>query len=205
MTNLSEERATSYGEDQALSLLDRLGVFLNDKSARREVHFGAVVADIGSGFNARLAVSVSGIASRVIAVDISLREDLGVGNVECLEGRIPEVLRNIPSDSIDICYCVNVLEHLSDPELALTEIRRISRPKSVVFLNVPSWRGKRFLEYAAFRRGWAPATEMNDHKCYFDPKDLWPLLVRAGFKPQEIDCKRVKLGLNTRAIIRRSD
>ena len=38
---------------------------------------------------------------------------------------------------------------------------------------------------------------MDDHKWYFDPRDLWPLLVRAGFKPSEIQCHRHKFGLNT--------
>jgi hypothetical protein len=38
---------------------------------------------------------------------------------------------------------------------------------------------------------------MDDHKCYYDPRDLWPMLVRAGFRPQQIHCKRHKFGLNT--------
>ena len=37
---------------------------------------------------------------------------------------------------------------------------------------------------------------------YFDPRDLWPLLVRVGFRPSEIKCHRHKLGLNTFAVCR---
>jgi hypothetical protein len=46
---------------------------------------------------------------------------------------------------------------------------------------------------------------MDDHKNYYDPRDLWPLLVRAGFKPSEIQCYRHKFGLNTWAQCRRSE
>ena len=43
---------------------------------------------------------------------------------------------------------------------------------------------------------------MNDHKCYYDVRDLWPLLVRAGFRPSDIKCFSHKFGLNTFAVCR---
>ena len=43
---------------------------------------------------------------------------------------------------------------------------------------------------------------MDDHKTYYDPKDLWPLLVKAGFAPHAIACGRHKFGLNTLAVCR---
>jgi hypothetical protein len=45
---------------------------------------------------------------------------------------------------------------------------------------------------------------MDDHKAYYDPRDLWPLLVRAGFRPSDIRCFRHKFGLNTFAECRRA-
>ncbi len=67
-------------------------------------------------------------------------------------------------------------------------------------MNVPSWRGKKFLELSAFRLGLSPAVEMDDHKQYYDVRDLWPLLVRNGFRPSQIRCFRHKFGLNTFAV-----
>jgi hypothetical protein len=95
-----------------------------------------------------------------------------------------------------------VLEHLWDPLRTLTEFRRVLAPSSTCLINVPSWRGKWFLETSAFRLGLSPRDEMDDHKMYYDPRDLWPLLVRAGFLPHNIDVFTHKLGLNTFAVCR---
>ena len=43
---------------------------------------------------------------------------------------------------------------------------------------------------------------MDDHKAYYDVKDFWPLLVRAGFRPSNIRCFSHKFGLNTFAVCR---
>jgi hypothetical protein len=43
---------------------------------------------------------------------------------------------------------------------------------------------------------------MDDHKMYYDERDLWPLLVRAGFAPSHIRCFSHKFGLNTFAVCR---
>ncbi len=98
--------------------------------------------------------------------------------------------------------CLSVLEHLSEPQTALDHFHRVLAPGGVAILNVPSWLGKPFLEFAAFRLGVSPAEEMDDHKAYYDPRDLWPMLVRAGFKPSLIRCHRHKFGLNTSAVCR---
>ena len=45
---------------------------------------------------------------------------------------------------------------------------------------------------------------MDDHKMYYDPRELWPLLVRAGFKPRDIKVFHHKFGLNTFAVSRKS-
>jgi hypothetical protein len=95
-----------------------------------------------------------------------------------------------------------VLEHLSEPQRALEDLRRVLVPGGLALINVPSWRGKPLLELSAFRLGMSPAIEMDDHKRYYDPRDLWPMLVRAGFRPSGIVCRRHKLGLNTFAACR---
>ncbi|MFX1310184.1 MAG: class I SAM-dependent methyltransferase [Promethearchaeota archaeon] len=41
-------------------------------------------------------------------------------------------------DSFDLTFALDVLEHLNDPELALTEILRITKPNGYIFISVPT-------------------------------------------------------------------
>jgi len=135
--------------------------------------------------------------------DVSLSAELRRHpKVIALEGQLPQVLCDLDSGSLDAILCISVLEHLWEPAATLSEFRRLLAPGGVCLLNVPSWRGKWFLEFSAFRLGLSPAEEMNDHKCYYDVCDLWPLLVRAGFRPSDIRCYSHKFGLNTFAVCR---
>jgi SAM-dependent methyltransferase len=195
-------RTSSYGQDCELSLVDRLGTGLNFRAALREARSGAVAIDIGCGYEARLGCALAARGLDVTGVDVALDPVLD-GTLRRVEGQLPDVLSQFADGAFDVAYCVNVLEHLDDAVTALAEIRRITAVDGTVFINVPSWRGKRFLEFAAFRLGKAPADEMNDHRMYYDVRDLWPLAIQAGFQPQHITCRRVKGGLNTRLVVRR--
>ena len=93
-----------------------------------------------------------------------------------------------------------MLEHVADAPGLLREVKRLLAPGGVALVNVPSWRGKTFLELSAFRLGLSPASEMDDHKMYYDVRDLWPLLVQAGFRPSRLRCFGHKFGLNTFAV-----
>jgi SAM-dependent methyltransferase len=138
-------------------------------------------------------------------VDVALADDLKRHpKVTAIEGSLPEVLPGLDETSFDVVLCLSVLEHLWEPQEALCHIHRILGAGGVAVINVPSWRGKRFLELSAFRLRMSPADEMDDHKTYYDPRDLWPMLVRAGFRPSLIRCDRHKFGLNTSAVCRRA-
>jgi len=144
---------------------------------------------------------VRGILDEVrsaVLVDVSLSPALKTHpKVHAIEGGLPDALRAIAAESQDLVMCVSVLEHLWDPLAALKEFRRIAAQGGICLFNVPSWRGKRYLELSAFRMKLRPPEEMDDHKMYYDVRDLWPLLVRAGFLPHDIHCFPHKFGLNT--------
>ena len=46
---------------------------------------------------------------------------------------------------------------------------------------------------------------MDDHKMYYGKRDLWPILVRSGFKPSQIRLRYHKFGLNLFAAAQKSD
>jgi SAM-dependent methyltransferase len=196
---IDTRRTRSFGQDRDPSVVDRLGRWLSTTRIRRLL--GDVenkrAADIGCGYDAALARDLFGGASSVLLVDIALDPALAEEGLTCYEGYLPGVLDDIAEASVDALICNNVIEHLDDAEAALSALYRLVAPGGVCVVNVPSWRGKRFLELAAFRLGLAPREEMNDHRMYYDPRDLWPLLVRAGFRPSDIHVRRHKGGLNT--------
>jgi len=196
-------RSSSFGQTGKLTSADRLGIWLSGRRVRREVGSFAdkVVGDFGCGYQARFARTVVDEVASLTLVDVSLADDLKTHpKVTAVEGELPG---QGPGDAaFDVVMCVSVLEHLWNPDVALGEFHRLLRPGGVCVVNVPSWRGKRFLELSAFRLGMSPVEEMDDHKRYFDPRDLWPLLVQAGFRPKNIRCYSYKFGLNTFASCR---
>jgi SAM-dependent methyltransferase len=120
----------------------------------------------------------------------------GLDRFTFYEGTIEETLPKLQNETMDVVLLISVLEHLAEPGAALEIARRVLKPSGVLLINVPTWVGKRFLELSAFRLGLSPKVEMDDHKMYYGKRDLWPLLVRAGFKPSLIRLNYHKFGLN---------
>lgn len=194
------DRTQSFGEGYSPSPIDRLGVWLSARTIRKHADgwAGRRVGDFGCGYNATFVRRILDVAESAVIADVSLAPDLiDHPKVTALLGSLPDTLPMVPDASLDLTMCTSVLEHLWDPLDALRHLRRITRPGGKVLVNVPTWRGKRFLEFSAFRLGTSPREEMDDHKTYYDPRDLWPLLVQAGFTPSGIRCRTHKLGLNT--------
>ena len=203
--SVSGIRTTSYGQQGALSPLDRLGVFLSHRRLNGEIGdvAGKRIGDFGCGFEATYARTILDRVAEVVLVDVALAPELtSHPRVRAIEGELPGALSVLGDASLDVVVCVSVIEHLWEPEVALGEFRRLLAPGGLLLVNVPSWFGKRFLELSAFRLGLSPAAEMDDHKRYYSPRELWPLLVRAGFVPHGIRCSTYKLGMNTFASCR---
>ena len=202
------DRRRSFGQDYHPTLVDRFGVWLSARQIRRFAGSlaGKRLGDFGCGYHAAFVRSALPVLDHAWLVDVALAPDLKANpKVTAIEGVLPDALSQANSDSLDVVLAISVLEHLWDPLTALRECFRIVRPGGTCLFNVPSWRGKRFLEYSAFRLGLSPKDEMDDHKTYYDVKEFWPLLVRAGFRPSGIRCFSHKFGLNTFAVCRRED
>ncbi len=203
MADTDVSREAAFGQEGRITGVDRAGVWLSGHQIRRTVGSldGKDVGDFGCGFQATYMRTVLDTVRSATLVDIALADDLkSRPNITAIEGKLPRVLQDLPDRSLDVILCMSVLEHLWEPGQALTHFRRLLRPGGVLAINVPSWRGKRALEFSAFRLGLSPASEMDDHKRYYDPRDLWPLLVTAHFMPHGIRCFRHKFGLNTFAV-----
>lgn len=202
---ISVNRNNSFGELHGLSLTDRFGRYLSTRKAQSVFSKQSIriAADIGCGYEADIGRRLFSKAEVLYLVDISVKQN-GVANNERIhQGHLPDVLKELEDASLDAILMNNVLEHLTDIDGTLKSLYRLMKHNGVLFINVPTWRGKWFLEQAAFKLDIAPRDEMNDHKLYFDLQNLWPKLVGAGFRPDAIKCKTHKFGTNLYAVCKK--
>jgi SAM-dependent methyltransferase len=198
-------RASSFGQDEypTLRAWIRDQVLIRSLLRSGRPYAGKRLVDVGCGFRASLSRTLLDELSSAILVDVAIAPDLKAHTrVTTVEGVLPDALAEIPSHSVDIVLCSAVLEHLWEPLDTLKEFPRLLAPGGVCLINVPSWLGKRVLEFVAFRLKMSNADEIDDHKRYYSVRELWPLLVRAGFAPHNIKCYRQLVGVNTLAVCR---
>lgn len=197
----------AYGQ-QNLTFVDRAGVWLSQRAILRHLpdRRGLEVLELGCGFRATQLVALEDRLGHGVGVDFQIAPELRAREkFTFYEGTIEETLPKLAGQSFDAILLISVLEHLLEPLLVIQSAREMLKPAGVLLVNVPTWRGKNFLEFSAFRLGLSPKLEMDDHKMYYDKRDLWPLLVRAGFKPSQIKLGYHKFGLNLFAVARRED
>ena len=188
----------SYGQG-GLTLADRAGVWLSQLAIRRCLRNlkNLEVLELGCGYYAGNLIALKPKLKRGIGVDFRIAPEL-----QTLEGftfhqaTIEEVLPKLESNTLDVVMLISVLEHLVDPRFVVQSAWRLLRPSGLLLINVPTWFGKRFLELSAFRLGFSPKLEIDDHKMYYGKRDLWPMLVRSGFKPSQMQLRYHKFGLN---------
>jgi len=196
----------SYGQ-RSLTVADRLGVWLSQRAIRRYLpkRNDLEVLELGCGYRATQLIALKPKLKRGIGVDFHIAPELlTMEQFTFHEGPIEKTLPKLTGEAVDVVMLISVLEHLVEPQVALQSAWRLLRPSGLLLINVPTWVGQRFLEFSAFRLGFSPKVEMDDHKMYYGKRDLWPLLVRSGFKPSQIRLRYHKFGLNLFAAARKS-
>jgi SAM-dependent methyltransferase len=195
----------SYGQ-RGLTPADRAGVWLSKRAIHRYLpsRNDLEVLELGCGYRATLLIALEPKLKRGIGVDFQIAPELQtLERFTFHQGTIEEILPRLESETLDVVMLISVLEHLADPQFVIQSAWRLLRPSGLLLVNVPTWFGKRFLEFSAFQLGLSPKVEMDDHKMYYGKRDLWPILVRSGFKPSEIRLRYHKFGLNLFAAARK--
>ena len=204
---MSPRAHESYGQ-HGLTLADRAGVWLSQRAIRRHLPYrnDLELLELGCGYRATQLIALEPKLKRGVGVDFQIAPELQTREkFTFYQGPIEEVLSKLETETFDVVMLISVLEHLVEPQFVLQSAWRLLRPSGLLLVNVPTWVGKRFLELSAFRLGFSPKIEIDDHKMYYGKRDLWPILVRAGFKPSEIRLLYHKFGLNLFAAAKKTD
>ena len=195
---MSGRAQESYGEG-GVTLVDRFGVWLSQRAIRRQLPPGNALnaLELGCGYRATQLLALRDRLKTATGVDFRIAPELHrEPGFSFHEGPIEDTLPKLTNGAYDVVLLISVLEHLREPLAALESAHRLLKPGGVLLINVPTWWGKPLLEFSAFRLGLSPKVEMDDHKMYYCKRDLWPLLVRAGFPPSGIRLNYHKFGLN---------
>jgi len=189
----------SYGQ-HGLTPVDRFGVWLSKRAIHRHLPSAddLEVLELGCGYRATQLMALERKLKRGIGVDFQIAPELQtLEKFTFYQGTIEQ------SETVDVVMLISVLEHLVEPQFVIESAWRMLRRSGLLLVNVPTWIGKRFLELSAFRFGFSSKVEIDDHKMYYDKRALWPMLVRAGFKPSQIQLRYHKFGLNLFAAARK--
>ncbi len=145
------------------------------------------VLDLGCGYHATYLKAIGDRLEEGVGVDFHVSEaSRSHPRLRFVTSSIEDALPNLPSNAFDVVLFISVLEHVWDPANCLAHCHRILKAGGRLLVNVPTWYAKPVLELSAFQLGTSPSCEMDDHKMYYSKRDLWPLLVRSGFKPSQI-------------------
>ena len=111
--------------------------------------------------------------------------DLEIENIEiCVEHGLTAIYGDvcalpIPDASFDACLCIDMLEHLKDPQQPLREIKRILKPGGRLIIVVPNDRNFFLARLALlmFKEAYYDV----GHQRQWRPRDLMNLLTGEGF------------------------
>lgn len=126
--------------------------------------------DIGCGFNYKFLLEVEPYISEGYGIDFKVPE-LKKGKIITKQIKLNNKLP-FNENSFDFVIMLAVLEHLDHPVEIVEEIERILKPKGKLILTVPSRSSKPVLEFLAYVLKVIKEEEINDHKKYYNYKDL---------------------------------
>lgn len=90
-------------------------------------------------------------------------------------------IRNLPfqGDSFDIVICSEVLEHIKEPETAMSELLRVLKPEGDLAVSVPRWLPEKIC-WMLWNGYW---NQPGGHIRIFRRKEMETLIVRSGARP----------------------
>lgn len=166
---------------------------LRARQIKKFIPEGSVVCDICCGKDGQLLFELKARIKEGVGYD----KEAAYSNSAQITLKNKEVINEIGEQSgyFDCVTLLAALEHLSYPELILSECFRILKVGGRLLITTPSPKAAPVLEFLSFKIGLIPPKEL-DHKNYFDGKTLTSMLIEAGFKKENILIKKFEFGFN---------
>jgi 2-polyprenyl-6-hydroxyphenyl methylase/3-demethylubiquinone-9 3-methyltransferase len=149
-----------------------------------------IIADIGCGGGlvtetvAKLVpqASVIGIDISENSIKVARDHAKGIQNIQYQIGSIYEIPLN--NSSVDLVIVSDVLEHLENPEMAISEIYRILKPNGIVVFDTIARTWWSFLSTYLVAQEILGLVERHAHDwfMFINPTELEAMLIQAGFR-----------------------
>jgi SAM-dependent methyltransferase len=99
---------------------------------------GSILLDVGGG-PGYFHDAFTSAGARYLGLDPDVGELSARGTPQAGMIRASGYALPVRSNSVDICYSSNVLEHVGDPKAMLDEMVRVTRPGGTVFVSFTPW------------------------------------------------------------------
>ena len=146
--------------------------------------------DVGCSSGALLAVAAKlGFSPSGVEIASKAAETARHAGFEVFCGLLHEA--HFTDEAFHVITAFELIEHLRDPLLLLTECYRILRPRGVLIINTPnaaSWTA------GAMRERWDgfSLSSMGGHVSFFSPRSLVHLAGQCGFRVERLETRRVR-------------
>jgi methionine biosynthesis protein MetW len=160
--------------------------------------------DVGCGDGAVSGVWLSQHAGSYIGVDVSSRAVEIAGGLG-LDARVIGDASSLPfhDATFDLIVCIEVLEHLFEPQLAAREMHRVLRPGGTLVAQVPNvvhWSHRAVFAVKGHFKPYGDALDepwRDPHIRFFTFRSLQAMLHQQGFQPTRVEGQGGNLLLDT--------
>jgi 2-polyprenyl-3-methyl-5-hydroxy-6-metoxy-1,4-benzoquinol methylase len=165
--------------------LEPVDFALRSRFLLERIRAGARVLDVGCG-EGRFAAELAGAGADVVAIDVA-EEPLRRARAlhPRLEARLvtADGAWDLPDASFDVVWAGEVIEHVLDTAVWLSEIRRVLRSGGSLLLSTPAHEPLTLLRLAVSARAFAERFDpLGDHVRFYSRATLTSLLSGFGFE-----------------------
>jgi ubiquinone/menaquinone biosynthesis C-methylase UbiE len=166
---------------QGQNLLTHIYRSYEDKRIMVYAETGEIVIDVGCCEGIILEKFLRRYPQKkIIGVDVLMKNAM-----VCKEHNLPALVNDVytlcfKDNSIDHCFFTQTLEHLYEPDEALSEIKRVLKPGGSVIIVVPNDMFFKVARLATFK--WKIAFYPAGHVKQWTPRAIKELLEKLGFE-----------------------